>query len=724
MAAELEIPSEQLEVPSEQIDTDDDYRRVAAFLRAAAEAYYNTDQVLCDDATYDRLARAAAAYEAAHPEAAEGTSTQVASGADIGGDVPHDVPMLSLDNVFGEDELAAFISRVEKLAEDGGVTEPIIWSVEPKFDGLAISAKYVDGKLVRMVTRGDGRAGEDVTHAHRRDRISGLPAQLSAPVTLEVRGELMMTEADFAAANEARLAHGEPAFANPRNATAGSVRARDRRYAVPMTFIGYDAIWDPKYSDPDVAAAEHWFHRVVEHDDDGVGLCGLCADRSGERMRNALGDHARSLSIVAHLGVQTTATLRLPDGQDALVTAPSAAVYEKVQRLDGLRAELGFAVDGAVIKANRRSVRAAVGEGSRAPRWAIAYKYPADMALTRLASIEVQVGRTGRLTPVANLEPVQVGGVTVSRATLNNFSDIARKDVRVGDMVWVRRAGEVIPEITGPELSQRPEGAEPYQAPDVCPRCGGGLDRSQEVWFCVAGRNCGKAEAIGYYASRDCADIDGLGPTAVEDLMGAGLISDVPDLYRLAAEDVARLEGWGRASAEALIAAIEASKQRPIANIVAGLGIRALGKNLARRLMRKVGTWENLINIDMDVLADVEGIGAAKAAVIADDLRELAPVMRQLADLGVGVEAEAKVGESAAGLPLAGRTVCVTGSVPGYTRDQAKTLIEELGGKAVGSVSKKTDLVVAGDGAGSKLAKAQELGIEIWTPEQLLELTR
>lgn len=678
MSASANVPpTVQAVLELGRVDDNHDYREAVAFLRRAAEAYYTTSDVLIDDATYDQLARIVADVEAARPEwvAADGpVSSQVAAGA-VGGDVPHVVPMLSLDNVFGEDELQAFIDRVEK--EAGRVVR---FCVEPKLDGVALAVRYRDGHLVQLVTRGDGRAGEDVTAAYRRDRVAGIPEKVARGGEFEVRGEVIMTEADFDQANRQRQAHGENPFANPRNAVAGSLRTKDRSYSVPMTFIGYDVVWDG-----------------------GRGPSGQC--------------HSDNMAQVAELGINATAALTLPDGKPAIQVADGKGVADLVERINRLRPDLGFQVDGAVIKADDFTVRDELGLGTKSPKWATAYKYPADMRLTRLVGIDVQVGRTGRLTPVARLEPVEVGGVVVENATLNNFADIVRKDVRVGDTVWVRRAGEVIPEIVGADPTRRPEDAAPYEPPSHCPRCGAELDRSQVVWFCTQGRSCGKAEAISYYASRNCADIDGLGFKAVLALLNAGLIADVPDLYGLRAADVARLEGWGEVSARNLVDAIAASKNQPLWRIVAGLGIRDLGGTLARRVMAELGSWDGLLSADIPRLAQCEGVGDKKAENIAKGIAEIRPVAKRLAELGVGVAENRTEGG-----PLSGKTVCITGTIPGYTRTEAQALVERLGGKATSSVSKNTDLVVAGEGAGSKLAKAHSFGVEVWEPARLLAL--
>lgn len=661
--------------PLEPITSLEQYEEVAAFVVAAAEAYYQTETVLCDDATYDQLLRNLAEAEAAHPEwkTGAGVADQVAAGAAIGGEYRHARPMLSLDNIFNAEELANFIAKVGAAGGEG-----VRFSVEPKMDGVAISAHYENGQLTRLVTRGDGRTGEVVSHIIGRDKVVGLPTRLNEPISLEVRGEMIMTNEDFEEANRIREAAGEAAFSNPRNAVAGSVRAQDRRYGIPLTFVGYDAV----------------------HTTEGA---------------TTWETHSEAMVALGEAGVQTAATLTLPDGEPALTAVGAGEVSQAVARIEELRGEMGFLVDGAVIKADAVRVRRQMGEGSRAPRWAMAYKYPAEMALTKLLDIKTQVGRTGRVTPVAVLEEVTVGGVQVSSATLNNFEDIVRKDVRIGDTVWVRRAGEVIPEVVGPELSQRPEGTTPYQADPHCPRCGSELDQSEVNWRCTT-PGCALPEAILYFASRDAMDIDGLGEHAVDVLIDAGLVKTTADLYRLTPAQVAGLDRYGRTSAQNLVSAIQASKDRGLERVLVSLGIRHLGRRLSTRLAQAYPTMaliEEAVARGPEAFAEIEGFGKVKSAIIVDGLRANAELISDLAAVGVDMAAKEAApvrGEGA----LNGLKVLVTGAVPGHTRDTAKAAVEAAGGEAVGSVSGRTDVVLAGEGAGgSKLVKAESLGIPV-----------
>jgi DNA ligase (NAD+) len=679
-------------------DTAEGYHRAIAAIRSAAVAYYTGTDLAMDDAAYDALMARVSATETAQPgwKSDESPTGSVAAGVDIGGDVEHSVPMLSLDNVFGDDELRTWAARLEKMLGRpvGGYT------VEPKIDGLAVAARYVHGRLTQLATRGDGRAGEDVTTQARL--VVGLPQQLTEAVTLEIRGEVFMTDADFERANELRTGHGEPAFANPRSAAAGSLRAQDRAYQVPLSFYAY-----------------------------GIqGLDGTAA----ESVR-----HSAAMAYVGDLGVATTAGS--PAGMPVCATIDAALTA--VEALSAHRGQLGFAVDGAVIKADASDDRALAGFSSRAPRWGIAYKFPADTRTTQLLRIEVQVGRTGLITPVAVLAPVQVGGVIVTSATLHNFEDLVRRNVRAGDTVFVRRAGEVIPEVTGAKLDDRPADSVPFEPPTHCPRCGGEIDRSQKRWRCTLGRACGAAESLAYFAARDSMDIEGVGDKIINAVVAAGLVTDPADLYDLDAATLANLDRMGEISATKLVANIERSKAQPLSRVLTGLGVRMTGRSMSRRLARHFGEMEALLQASVEQLQEVEGVGPERAATIAAELVDLAPVIAKLAARGVNmtepgrparvtavdpdVPADADDGApadaSTATLPLqradgTPMTVVVTGAVPGLSRNEGNEAVERLGGKSSSSVSKRTDLVVIGDGAGSKAKKAEELGVRILPAEQ------
>jgi DNA ligase (NAD+) len=651
-------------------------------VRAAASAYFAGSDLVLDDASYDALIARLTATEEQQPgwRDADSPIGAVAAGVGIRGDVQHTEPMLSIGNVFDEEGLLAWVARLERL-----VGHPVAqFCVEPKIDGLAISALYVNGVLQRVATRGDGRTGEDVTFQTRL--VAGLPDRLAEPVTVEVRGEVFMTDTDFAHANDLRLEHGEPAFANPRSAAAGSLRAQ-RVYDVPLSFFAYAS------------------HGIDEE------------------------THSGAIDYLGRLGVATTAQ----SSAGLTICTDVDAVVKAVAHLGANRGTLGFGIDGAVVKADLASDRAAAGAGSSAPRWGIAYKFPADTRATKLVGIEVQVGRTGVITPVAILAPVQVGGVTVTSATLHNFADLVIRDVRVGDTVFVRRAGEVIPEITGAKLDERADDALPFEPPAMCPRCGGEIDRSQKRWRCVNGRSCGAREALAYFTSRDAMDIEGLGDKILDALIAAGHVTDPADLYALDVATLAALDRMGTVSATKLVTNIEGSKAQPLGRVLTSLGVRMTGRSMSRRLARHFGTMTALQAATVDELQAVEAVGPERAATIAAELIDLVPVIEKLAAAGVNMtEPGGGLGLVAATddgvrLPLqhpdgSAMTVVVTGAVPGLTRNEGNEAVEELGGKSSGSVSKRTDLVVVGDNAGSKADKAAELGIRIMPAEEFAEL--
>ncbi|MEU1813466.1 NAD-dependent DNA ligase LigA [Micromonospora aurantiaca (nom. illeg.)] len=664
-------------------ETAEEYQEAIAATRAAARAYYGGTDLEMDDVAYDVLVARVAATEAGHPQwvSADSPTQSVAAGIAVNADVPHSTPMLSLDNVFDADGLRSWASRLDRVLgrPAGGYT------VEPKIDGMAIAARYVDGRLTQVITRGDGRAGEDVTAQARN--AAGLPPLLTEAATLEIRGEVFMTDADFARANELRVAHGGQAFANPRNATAGTLRAQDRAYTAPLSFFAYTLV-------------------------DGV-----TRDR-----------HSAAMGYLGDLGVATTAASPAAMARCATVDEMLAAI----DTLGARRGELGFGVDGAVVKADLVEDRDRAGSSSRAPRWATAYKFPADTRSTRLLDIVVQVGRTGVITPVAVLEPVQVGGVVVTSATLHNFADLDRRNVRVGDLVYVRRAGDVIPEVTGAKLDERPDNSVPFSAPTHCPRCAGDIDRSQKRWRCTKGRACGARESLAYFAARDAMDIEGLGDKIIDSLVSNGLVTDPADLYDLDAEALARLDRLGDTSASKLVTNIQNSRQQPLARVLTGLGVRMTGRSMSRRLARHFGTMQDLCGASVAQLQMVEGVGPERAAVIAAELVDLAPVIAKLTARGVTMTepdpaAPASGGADAGALPLrtadgTPMTVVVTGAVPGLTRTEGNEAVEALGGKSSGSVSKRTDLVVVGEGAGSKAQKAEDLGLRIMPADRFAAL--
>ncbi|MEW2423924.1 NAD-dependent DNA ligase LigA [Streptomyces nigra] len=666
----------------------------------ASAAYYASGDSALDDDAYDRLVRGIAAWEAEHPDQILTASPtgKVAGGA-VEGDVPHTVAMLSLDNVFSAEEFSAWTASLARRV--GHEVER--FSVEPKLDGLAIAARYVDGRLSRLITRGDGMAGEDISHAI--GTIEGLPEELSEPVTVEVRGEVLMTTAQFEHANEVRSAHGGQPFANPRGAAAGTLRAKERAYTVPTTFFGY-------------------------------GLLPLSDTESSLAVK--LGDLAHSDLMVqaAAYGINTTASTNIPG-----VTADTVEqVLARVQEIAAVRAELPFGIDGIVIKADLAADQQAAGSGSRAPRWAIAYKLPAVEKITRLLEVEWNVGRTGIIAPRAVLEPVEIDGATITYATLHNPADITRRDLRLGDHVMVYRAGDVIPRVEAPVAHLRTGEEQPIVFPDVCPRCGSDIDTSEQRWRCTNGRNCHLVASLSYAAGRDQLDIEGLGHTRVVQLVEAGLVTDLADLFTLTRQQLLCLERMGETSTDNLLAALAAAKGQPLSRVLCALGVRGTGRSMSRRIARHFATMDNIRTADAEAMQQVEGIGTEKAPSIVAELAELAPLIDKLAATGVnmtepgatpptppgGASDESDEETEGAGGPLAGMTVVVTGGMTGplekLSRNQMNELIEQAGGRSSSSVSKKTTLVVAGDGAGSKRAKAESLGIRLATPDEFATL--
>ncbi|MCI3220636.1 NAD-dependent DNA ligase LigA [Streptomyces sp. NP-1717] len=664
----------------------------------AAAAYYATGESALDDDAYDRMVRGIAAYEEAHPDeiSADSPSGKVAGGAVVG-DVPHTVPMLSLDNVFGGDEFTTWAASVERR-----IGRPVEhWSVEPKLDGLAVAARYETGRLARLITRGDGLAGEDVSHAI--GMIAGLPDRLTEPVTLEVRGEVLMTTEQFERANTLRTSHGGTPFANPRSAAAGSVRAKDRPYQVEMTFFAYAA---------------------------------LPLGESGDGLTTSLTElpHSEVLALVAGLGVLTTAGTTVPPR----TVTDAEAVRVRVEEIGALRPELPFGIDGIVIKADAAADQLAAGSGSRAPRWAIAWKLPAVEKVTRLLDVEWNVGRTGTIAPRAVLEPVEIDGSTVTYATLHNPNDITRRDLRIGDHVMVYKAGDIIPRVEAPVAHLRTGDEKAIVFPEVCPQCGSDIDTSEQRWRCVRGRNCRVVASISYAAGRDQFDIEGLGATRVVQLVDSGLIADIGDLFTLTREQILGLDRMGETSTDNLLAAIERAKGQPLSRVLAALGVRGTGRSMSRRITRHFASMDVLCAADAEAMQRVDGIGGEKAPTIVAELAELAPLIEKLRAAGVNMTEPGATppsddpttpedGESAADAgPLAGMTVVVTGAMTGplekLLRNQMNELIERAGGKSSSSVSKRTSLLVAGENAGSKREKAEQLGTRVMAPDEFAEL--
>ncbi|MFB9891456.1 NAD-dependent DNA ligase LigA [Planobispora takensis] len=667
----------------------------------AAAAYYGDGTSPLDDDAYDRLVRGIEAYEQTHPgQVLPHSPTGKVAGGAVEGDVPHTVPMLSLDNVFSPDGLARWVAGLERR-----LGRPVeVWSVEPKLDGLAISARYHHGRLTQLITRGDGSAGEDVSHAI--GTIVGLPGRLAEPITVEIRGEVMMTAEQFEAACEKRTAHDGTTFANPRSAAAGTLRAQDRPYVCELTFFGYGALPLPPGGDSELAT----------------------------RLRTL--PHSQIMDLVAAWGVQTTAATPVA----GIVAATAEEIQARIEQIAAARADLPFGIDGIVVKADLAEDQAAAGFGSRAPRWAIAYKLPATEKITKLIGVEWNVGRTGIIAPRAILEPVEIDGSTVTYATLHNAADIARRGLMLGDSVTVYKAGDIIPRIEAPVVHLRTGDEQPITVPQVCPNCGDGIDTSQERWRCVRGRECRALASIVYAAGRDQLDIETLATSRIQQLLEAGFITDFADLFFLNREQVLTLERMGEASTDKLLAAIETARTRPLSRVFCALGVRGTGRSMSRRIARHFAAMEAVLAADAEAIQAVEGMGSEKAKLMIEELAELRPLIDKLIAAGVNMTepgatpaagAAATVdgvddAAAAAELPLAGMSVVATGAMTGplaaLSRNQVNELIERAGGKASSGVSAKTGLLVAGEKAGSKRTKAEDLGVKIVTPEEFAEM--
>ncbi len=641
--------------------------------------YYVLDDPEVPDAEYDRLMQALRDIEAAHPELVSSDSpTQRVSGSPLKafGEVTHRVSMLSLDNAFLDADVEAFDRRVrERLETD----DTIDYHCEPKLDGLAISLTYVDGRLEVGATRGDGVTGEDVTSNLRT--MKSVPLRLTGdfPALVEVRGEVFMSDAGFARMNREALARGEKTFVNPRNAAAGSLRQLD----------------------PAITAT-----RPLEAFFYGIGAV------EGGALPPT---HAEFVAKLRLWGLRTCPETRVARGVDGLL-----AYYRDIGTR---RPTLGYQIDGVVYKVNAFQQQRELGFLARAPRWAIAHKFPAEEALTQVREIEWQVGRTGALTPVARLEPVFVGGVTVSNATLHNVDELTRKDVRVGDTVVIRRAGDVIPEVARVIPERRPAGAIAPLLPANCPVCGSAVKRidGEAVARCSGGYVClaQRKESVKHFAARRAMDVEGLGDKLVDQLVEAGLVESPADLYRLTSDTLAQLDRMGEKSATKLAKAIESSKQTTLPRFLFALGIPNVGEATALALAEHFGDLPPLRAASLEQIQAVPDVGPVVAESIRNFLGDarLAGVVDQLLELGVRWEVQARsLGEH---LPLSGKTFVCTGTLPTLGRSDAEALIRKHGGKVTGSVSKKTDYVVAGTDAGSKLAKAEELGIAVIGEDEL-----
>jgi len=642
--------------------------------------YYVLDDPEIPDAEYDRLLRTLQELEQQHPEliTADSPTQRVGAGPlSAFGEVKHEVPMLSLDNAFSDEELADFDRRVrEKLGVDA-----VDYTAEPKLDGVAVSLLYEEGRLVRGATRGDGSTGEDITQNVRT--IPSIPLRLRGkgyPQRLEVRGEVFMSHQGFRDLNERAAREGQKTFANPRNAAAGSLRQLDPRVTAqrPLEIYCY-----------------------------GVGSV------AGSELPQR---HSAVLGQLRDWG------LRVYPGTERVHGLKGCIGYYR--RLEQQRPGLAFDIDGVVFKVDRLDQQQQLGFVARAPRWAVARKFPAQEELTRVLDINVQVGRTGAITPVARLEPVFVGGVTVTNATLHNEDEVRRKDVRIGDTVIVRRAGDVIPEVVSVIAERRPRNAKKFVMPKRCPVCGSDIERveGEAVARCTGGLYCEaqRKQAIRHFASRRAMDIEGLGDKLVEQLVDLKLVDDVAGLYALDADTLAGLERMGEKSAANLIAALDKSRHTTLDRFLYALGIREVGEATARALAQAFGELDALMEASAEQLEAVRDIGPVVAQHIVHFFEQAhnRDVIRRLLEAGIRWPAVRRARQQ----PLQGNTYVLTGTLSSMTRDEAREKLQALGATVAGSVSARTTAVIAGEKAGSKLARAEQLGIDILTEDDLLRL--
>ncbi len=657
------------------------YSELKADIERHNRLYYTDASPEITDIEFDIMLKHAEALEAQYPSLVTPDSpTQRVGGAPIEGfvSVQHAAPMLSIDNTYNSEELRAFDERVRKGLEDEAHVD---YAVELKIDGVAISLRYEKGQLVRAATRGDGSKGDDVTHNVRT--IGSVPLALSGafPGILEVRGEVFMRYAELDRLNDIRKKAGEPLLANPRNTTAGTL----------------------KLLDPKVAA-----ERKLD-----IFLYDIAPLEGAE-----ISSHRETLSSLGSYG--------LPINPDVAFFNSIDEVLCFCEFWESKRWDLGYATDGMVVKVDSAEQRLRLGARSKSPRWVIAFKFPAEIGRTKLLAITVQVGKSGTLTPVAELDPVELAGTTVKRASLYNFEDLARKDLRVGDTVEVQKAGEIIPQVLAfvPEL--RPEDAGPFEIPAECPACGERVHKDPDGAYirclnlgCVAQMK----ERLEHFAGRAAMDIDGLGPAVIEQLVDEGLVHDFADLYKLEAAKLAGLDRMGEKSANNLVEAIAETKKRPLGRVLNGLGIRNVGSHIADVLAQSFGGIDALAKASIEQLCEIDEVGEIVAASIKDffDSEGNQVLIEKLRDLGLAMEEEQRQ-VSEENSQFAGKTVVVTGALRHYTRDSIKAVLKQIGARPTSSVSAKTNFVIVGEKPGSKFTKAQELGVRILTEEEFMQI--
>lgn len=653
-------------------------------LRFHEYQYHVLDNPILPDAEYDRLFHQLKILEQQYPEyRSDSSPTQRVGAKPLSGfaQITHEIPMLSLDNAFSDEEFMAFVKRIQDRLL--GLPQTLTFCCEPKLDGLAVSILYVNGHLTQAATRGDGSVGEDITANIRT--IRNIPLQLmtdNPPARLEVRGEVFMPQSGFEQLNQSALAKGEKTFANPRNAAAGSLRQLDPQITSqrPLILNAY-----------------------------GIGIA------EGIELPDT---HFERLQWLKSIGLPVNNEIRLCDGTEN--------VLNYYRTIGEKRPNLGYDIDGVVLKINKIALQQELGFISKAPRWAIAYKFPAQEELTILKDVEFQVGRTGAITPVAKLEPVFVSGVTVSNATLHNADEIARLDIAIGDTVIIRRAGDVIPQITGVIHERRPADAKPILFPTHCPVCQSVINRieGEAVARCSGGLYCAaqRKEALKHFVSRKAMDIEGVGAKLIEQLVDKELIRTPADLFKLNLTTLTRLERMGKKSAENALQSLEKSKKTTLARFIFALGIREVGEATALNLANHFKNLDALKAATLEQLQEVQDIGEVVANHLYLFWRETHNLEIVSDLINQGIHWDNVEMQEIADHPLKGKTIVLTGTLSKMGREEAKSLLQQVGSKVSGSVSAKTDFLIAGENAGSKLTKAQELGVSILTEEEFLAL--
>lgn len=648
-------------------------------LKELAKNYYELDQPSVTDGEYDQLYQELVSLEEKYPKLVVKDSITQSVGGKISEGfekVQHQNPMLSLSNAFNFSDLKAFDQRIKKL-----VDQPVTYNCELKIDGLAISLTYVDGKFVQGATRGDGKIGENITT--NLNKVKAIPKQLSHPYSIEVRGECYMPKASFIKLNEEREEQGENVFANPRNAAAGSLRQLDSR---------------------------------------------VVAKRNLSTFIYAIADFGELEETTQFEGLKDLEALGFVINPETTRCHSIEEVWDYVQLYQDKRHDLPYEIDGIVIKVNELALQETIGYTVKAPKWAIAYKFPAEEAETKLLDIEWTVGRTGVVTPTALMEPVRLAGTSVARASLHNMDLIRERDIRLNDYVMVHKAGDIIPEVTRSLPNKRDEMSKVYEAPTVCPVCKSQLVHlDEEVALRCINPMCGAQlkEGVIHFVSRNAMNIEGMGPRVIEQLFDKALIKDVADLYKLTMEELLTMDKVKEKSGTNILNAIEQSKSNSLERLLFGLGIRHVGAKAAQIIAEHFGTMENIIQATKEELTEIASLGEviAESLVTYFEKDEARQLIEELRTAGVNLTYKGLTSEEVAQVdsPFQGKTVVLTGTLTTYKRNDAKKMIESLGGKITGSVSKKTDLVIAGEEAGSKLTKAQELGVLVWSEAQMIE---